>query len=216
MIDDELAARVRAWMSETGRGYKAAARHFDLDVEEVRSLGRAPAASTKTSSTKRSRAKPPPDDAGSTSAAAPVELALPAAPARPVGDVATLARWRARLGPVEYAADKLVQVEEALEQAIGKAANAAAIAALFARAADARRALDVALAERPDVQAVSDPAAFGAWLATALDEWSDAHLEAALRCYAARHRARVQLATDEHVAELTADGWSTVRAGGDT
>jgi hypothetical protein len=211
MIDDELAGRVRAWMSETGRGYKAAARHFGLEVEEVRGLGRA----TKTSSTpKGKRSKTSSTPAPVEPEVAPeVEPSLPAAPTRPAaGDVATLARWRARLGPVEYAADKLVQVEEALEQAIGKAANAAAIAALFARAADARRALDVALAERPETQAVRDPAAFASWLATALDEWTDAHLEAALRCYAARHRARIQLRTEDHVAELTVDGWSTVRA----
>ena len=57
-----LQDEVLAWMADTGRGYKAASRHFDVPIDDVRAWGREarnPAAKSRASARARSEDEQP-------------------------------------------------------------------------------------------------------------------------------------------------------------
>jgi hypothetical protein len=139
-VADDRKAEVQAWMAATGRGYKAAARHFGLPVDTVKTWGRSPSA-------KPSRAH------------APAREAVPPVPApaveEPPADLTSA-------DAVTYWRDRLRVALQAVGVALG--AGHAGVAKDWERiAADHRERLDEALkAHRQDMEraeraAVRDP-----------------------------------------------------------
>ena len=191
------AEEVRAWMRENRRGYKQAAKFFDVPEADLRALCAGPSLRVVTSAD----ATPPAEEQASD---------IPDPPRRPALEGEALARWRARLCPLDHVLDKLVQVEQALDAAITSGSNAAATRALMSEAREQRQQRDELLAQRPDLLASMTPEALSAWLDTTLADWPDQHLEAALLVYAHRHKGAIRLATEDHQRELTADGWGPV------
>jgi hypothetical protein len=192
------ADSIREWMRANRRGYKQASKRFGITEEEARAICSAP---------------PGPRLVTSADVPAPTsvdESGIPEPPVRPDLTGNALARWRARLPPLEHALDKLVQVEEALDQAIMSGTNSAGTRALMSEATAQVVRRDELLAQRPDLLASMTPEALSAWLDTTLADWPDQHLEAALLVYAQRHKGAIRLATEDHQRELTADGWGPV------
>jgi hypothetical protein len=139
-VADDRKAEVQAWMAATGRGYKAAARHFGIPVDTVKTWGRSPTA-------KPSRAPAPAREA-------PPPVPVPAVE-EPPADLTSA-------DAVTYWRDRLRVALQAVGVAL--AAGHAGVAKDWERiAADHRLRLDEALkAHRQDVEraeraAVRDP-----------------------------------------------------------
>lgn len=116
---------------------------------------------------------------------------LPPAPTRP-GHRKRRGRWRATLSELDWALDKLVQIEEAIEALLtqGGKLNAAGLAALFARARDAQRDVRRILATAGPLDGANLDE-IREWLGRSLEEWPDEFLEMAFGVYGERHSGRV-------------------------
>jgi hypothetical protein len=134
---------------------------------------------------------------------------LPAPPRLPPSK--SRATFRTRLAKLPWHLDKLRQIEGAIEKVLGqKTFNAAGLAALMARAVDARDAVDALIAERPDELAGMSPEQLVEWAGLALEGWPDQVLEVAFRVYSLRHRGRILFVGDSgHKSEYDpVEGWS--------
>lgn len=119
------------------------------------------------------------------------------------------ARWRAMLGELDWALDKQVQIEEAIEKLMrAEKVNAAGLAALFARARDAQQDVRRILANAGPLEgATADE--IREWFSRSAEEWPDEYLEMTFRVYGERHKGRVLFVAESgHRAEFDpAEGW---------
>jgi hypothetical protein len=119
------------------------------------------------------------------------------------------ARWRATLGELDWALDKKVQIEEAIEKLMrAERTNAAGLAALFSRARDADADVRRIIANAGPLDGASSDE-IREWFSRSAEEWPDEYLEMTFRVYGERHKGRVLfIAESGHRAEFDpAKGW---------
>lgn len=135
-------------------------------------------------------------------------------------------RWRAQLSEIDWYSDKLVQIEEILEQLTAVPVdeegnpstrwrpNGNPIAALMLRASDFRAKLDRLLQGRPNVLEGMSLEEIREYLTPVLESWPDPVLELALEVYGLRHRGAVQFESEagHRSAYVPLTGWCPVDA----
>lgn len=140
---------------------------------------------------------------------------LPPPPKLPRGKHARKqAEWRAQLSNLNWALDKLAQVEEIiLTLKKAKPVSGQALAAMISRSFEARRMAEAALANFVPLEGASDDE-LREWLGRSLEDWPDEFLEMGFRVYGERHAGRVLfLSKGGHRAEFDPEsGWIQTEA----
>lgn len=125
-------------------------------------------------------------------------------------------RWRAQLTRIYWYVDKIVQVEEAIEDVLKfPKFNAAGLAALLSRAKEFREDLERIRKEQPNELDGASRDELREYLGLQMEGWPDEHLEVAFLVYGQRHRGRMLWVGDGgHRSEWDPEtGWERASEG---